>query len=178
MSHAAEPWLRGPIEGVHPVAAHLLYTFEQTREEVERFIAVLPEDAVWRAIPGIAPLGFHLRHTAGSIDRLSTYLAGGQLSDEQIAFLKREGEPGEDFASLAAGLYAQLDRTAAQVRAIPVGDYELPRAVGRKLLPTTVAGLIIHLSEHTQRHLGQAVLTAKLLVNRTRSARSDRQDAG
>jgi hypothetical protein len=34
--------------------------------------------------------------------------------------------------------------------------------VGRKKLPTTVIGLIVHLAEHTQRHVGQAVSAAKL----------------
>jgi len=37
------------------------------------------------------------------------------------------------------------------------------RGVGRKALPTTVIGLIVHLAEHTQRHLGQAITTIKTL---------------
>lgn len=33
--------------------------------------------------------------------------------------------------------------------------------MGRKKLPTTVMGLVIHIAEHTQRHVGQAITTAK-----------------
>jgi hypothetical protein len=163
MAHRPEPWLRGPIDGAHPVAAHLLYTFEQTREELDRYIVPLPPQAVWRVIPGLPPLGFQIRHMAGSIGRLSTYLGGRQLTDAQIAELKHELDPGQSLESLVADLHAQMERTARQVRAVPTSEYEWPRVVGRKLLPTTVAGLIIHLSEHTQRHLGQAVLTAQAL---------------
>jgi uncharacterized damage-inducible protein DinB len=39
------------------------------------------------------------------------------------------------------------------------------RAVGRKQLPTTVIGLLIHIAEHTQRHTGQCVTIAKLTRN-------------
>jgi hypothetical protein len=39
-----------------------------------------------------------------------------------------------------------------------------PRAVGRKQLPTTVIGLLIHIAEHTQRHVGQAIAAAKLAM--------------
>jgi hypothetical protein len=36
------------------------------------------------------------------------------------------------------------------------------RAVGRKQLPTTVAGLVVHLADHTQRHVGELIVTTKL----------------
>ena len=36
-----------------------------------------------------------------------------------------------------------------------------PRGVGRKQLPTTVIGLLVHIAEHTQRHVGQAISAAK-----------------
>jgi len=31
-------------------------------------------------------------------------------------------------------------------------------------LPTTVGGLLVHVADHTQRHVGQAVTTAKIVV--------------
>ena len=37
------------------------------------------------------------------------------------------------------------------------------RFVGRKQLPTTVLGLLVHIAEHTQRHLGQAITIAKVV---------------
>jgi len=36
--------------------------------------------------------------------------------------------------------------------------------VGRAMLPSTVGGLLIHCAEHTQRHVGQAVTTAKVVM--------------
>jgi hypothetical protein len=38
-----------------------------------------------------------------------------------------------------------------------------PRYIGKKRLPSTVLGLLVHVAEHTQRHLGQAITTAKLV---------------
>ncbi|SPE40016.1 conserved hypothetical protein [Candidatus Sulfopaludibacter sp. SbA3] len=34
--------------------------------------------------------------------------------------------------------------------------------MGRKRLPTTVIGLLTHIAKHTQRHVGQAIVTARL----------------
>jgi uncharacterized damage-inducible protein DinB len=43
-----------------------------------------------------------------------------------------------------------------------------PRYIGKKRLPSTVLGTLVHVAEHTQRHLGQAITTAKL-ARETRS---------
>lgn len=159
-----EPWLRGPIDGLHPAAAHLLYTFEQAREELPKFCAALTMEKIWRSpSDGVASVGFHLRHIAGSVDRLTTYLQGDQLSQTQVAGLRSEHEPGPSFADLMESLEVEFRRTETIVRAVSPTTYQEQRVVGRKQLPTTVGGLIVHLSEHTQRHLGQAVLTAKLV---------------
>ena len=40
--------------------------------------------------------------------------------------------------------------------------YLEPREIGRKKLPTTVIGLLTHIAEHTQRHVGQAISASKL----------------
>jgi uncharacterized damage-inducible protein DinB len=160
---ATEPWLRGPLNGVHPVASHLIYTFEQAREELASFTRGLSQEQVWREVGG-ASLGFHLRHIAGSVDRLATYLKGEFLSAEQMAFLKAESSAsGADVDELLRELDVVCLRVIAQVKAIDPATYLEVRGVGRKALPTTVAGLIIHISEHTQRHLGQAILTAKIV---------------
>lgn len=159
-----EPWLRGPIDALHPAAAHLLYTFEQAREELPKFCAALVEEQIWRSpSDGVASVGFHLRHIAGSVHRLTSYLQGEQLSPTQLAGLRSEHEPGPGFADLMESLELEFRRTEKIVRAISSVQYEERRVVGRNNLPTTVGGLIVHLSEHTQRHLGQAVLTAKLV---------------
>lgn len=51
----------------------------------------------------------------------------------------------------------------AEAWASTVTDFGEPRTIGRQKLPTTTGGLIVHIAEHTQRHLGQAILTCKLL---------------
>jgi hypothetical protein len=35
--------------------------------------------------------------------------------------------------------------------------------VGLKKLPTTVGGLLVHIADHAQRHVGQAITTAKIV---------------
>ena len=158
---ATEPWLRGPIEGVHPVASHLIYTFEQAREELAVFTQGLTFEQLWKPIAG-ASVGFHLRHIAGSVDRLATYLNGEQLTSDQLQFLRNEPQPGATLDELLQGLDEVFQRTVMLVKYFDASKYLDLRGVGRKALPTTVAGLIIHISEHTQRHLGQAIITAKI----------------
>lgn len=161
----AEPWLRGPIDDLHPVIAHLLYTFTQCREELAQWTMGL-DHLVDTATEQLPTLGFQLRHLAGSIDRLTTYLEGRALTDAQMAFLRSEQSSGDSLARLLAQLLEQFERTERIVRGIRAEQFREARAVGRQALPTTVAGLIIHMSEHTQRHLGQAILIAKLLRSR------------
>lgn len=157
-----EPWLRGPLSGISPFAAHVFYTFQQCREELGRWTAGL-EPRVWEPVGPLAPLGFQIRHIAGSVNRLTTYLEGGQLDEAQLTALKAELTPGASLAELLAVMEHEFARTEAVLRAMAGVALDEPRGVGRKALPTTVGGLIVHLAEHTQRHLGQAVLTAKLL---------------
>ena len=38
------------------------------------------------------------------------------------------------------------------------------RGVGRAQLPSTTLGLLMHAAEHSTRHVGQAVTTAKILA--------------
>jgi hypothetical protein len=162
-----EPWLRGPLPDVHPALAPVLYSFMQVREDLERHTAGLSAEQVWRRVGAVPALGFQLRHIAGSVDRLVTYLCGDQLSEAQIAALKAEAGapsgPGESLDVLLSAVGASLEDAAARVRAMaPESLYE-PRYVGKKRLPTTVIGLLVHVAEHTQRHLGQAITTAKLV---------------
>jgi uncharacterized damage-inducible protein DinB len=155
-----EPWLRGPIAELHPVAAHVLYTFTQCREEIATHTVGLTD--VWKRPEPLNAVGFHLAHIAGSVNRLTTYLRGEQLAADQIARLKSESVAGPSLTELAA-IDAEFMATEAVVRAIDPASYLEPRYVGRQQLPTTVGGLIVHIAEHTQRHLGQVVLTAKLV---------------
>ena len=111
-------------------------------------------------------MGFHVRHAAGSLDRLLTYARGEALSAEQLAFLASEGEPGsppEQAAALADAFEAQVGRAMAQLRSTPEATMLEARGVGRLQLPSTVLGLLFHAAEHTQRHVGQIVTTARIV---------------
>jgi uncharacterized damage-inducible protein DinB len=158
----SEPWLTGPLAGVDPLVMPVFFTFAQVREELPQALAGFTREQLWTS-PGSAPIGFHLKHIAGSAHRLTTYLMGRQLTDADMAALKQESVADEDLDTLLSRVNSALDRCEDKLRTVkPESMYDL-RFVGRRALPTTVLGLIVHLSEHTQRHLGQAITTAKVV---------------
>jgi uncharacterized damage-inducible protein DinB len=157
-----EAWMRGPMPGVHPLIAPSLYGFQQAREDLARHTDGLTSEQVWATPHGFGSVGFHLRHLAGSTDRLTTYLRGGQLSEAQMQFLRREHDPGASREELLAEIDAAFQRTEALARDLDTGQLTEAREIGRKRLPATVLGLLTHLAEHTQRHVGQAISAAKL----------------
>ena len=87
MEDLPEPWLRGAIDGVNPLTAPILFTFQQAREDLSRSTDGLTPERIWASPHGFASVGFHLRHIAGSTGRLMTYLQGGTLTPEQMATL-------------------------------------------------------------------------------------------
>lgn len=158
-----EPWMRGPLTGIEPLVQPLFFSFTQVREDLARFTEGITQQQLWHRAGSLPSLGFHLRHLAGSVERLTTYLMNESLTAEQLAFLKEESTPGATLAELLAGVDASLSATESRLRSIDPATIHEPRHIGRKLLPTTVLGLLVHLAEHTQRHLGQAITTAKLV---------------
>src|ERR1700685_757442 len=86
-----EPWMRGIIPGIDPVVGHLLRASEHIREDLERAIAPLTVEQLWATPGGMTSAGFHVKHLAGSTERLSTYLEGRQLHPEQIEGMKAAG---------------------------------------------------------------------------------------
>jgi uncharacterized damage-inducible protein DinB len=158
-----EPWLRGTFHDVPAVPRAVLHALELAKEDLQHWCDGLT-DAEFNARPGgIAPVAFHLRHIARSIDRLLTYAEGGQLSGEQMAALKTEMDPGATWGEVFAEVASTLAQSAARIRAIDPNRLEEPRKVGRKEMPTTVGGLLVHVADHTQRHVGQAITTAKMV---------------
>jgi uncharacterized damage-inducible protein DinB len=156
-----EAWLRGPIPGVDPLLAPLLYSFQMAREDLARWTEGLTSGQIWATPHGFGSVGFHLRHIAGSTDRLMTYVQSKPLSETQMAVLKAEKEQGPSRETLLAALNAAFDNAEALVRSLNPAQLAEPRAVGRKRLPATVVGLLFHIAEHTQRHVGQAITAAQ-----------------
>jgi uncharacterized damage-inducible protein DinB len=155
--------MRGPIAGVHPLLAPVLYSFQMAREDLEKYTAGLPPARIWATPHGLASVGFHMVHIAGSTNRLITYLQGKELTTAQLDAMAAEKSPGEPSREqLLAALSQAFDHTEAVIRAMDPATLGDARTVGRKRLPTTVIGLLTHIAEHTQRHVGQAIVTAKL----------------
>jgi hypothetical protein len=158
-----EPWLRGTLTEVDAVRRQVLHALELAGEDAERWCAGLSDAQVNARPAGIAPVAFHLRHVARSLDRLLTYAEGRQLSEAQREALATELEADATTAGVMAEFRAGLAAAMVRVRALMPSTYEEARGVGRARLPTTVAGLLIHCAEHTQRHIGQAVTTAQVV---------------
>ena len=113
---------------------------------------------------GLAPVAFQLRHIVGSLDRLLTYAEGKSLNAAQLKTLAEEMRPEGSKEEILAEFESGLSDAERRVCAIDFAAWSEPREVGRRKLPTTVAGLLIHCAEHTQRHVGQAITTAKVLL--------------
>ena len=160
-----EVWLRGErVEGVSTALQPVAHALLQAMEEVERAAAPLTVQELWVTPGGAASVGFHLRHIAGSMDRLLAYARGEQLSDAQMRALRAEKEFATelDASALLAQLRAGVEQALDQLRATPDASLDDPREVGRGRLPSSVRGLLYHIGEHTARHAGQVVTTAKV----------------
>jgi uncharacterized damage-inducible protein DinB len=155
-----EPWLRGPIEGVDAAVMPVFFSFAQVREDLARYVTSLTSEQLWRKTSS-GSIGFHLQHLAGSVDRLTTYLMGDQLSPAQLSALKDESEGAVDVPELLTRVDDALGDSERRLRTLDPASLYDARSVGRKALPTTVLGLIVHLAEHTQRHLGQVITLCK-----------------
>lgn len=161
-----EVWLRGPLPDVPALLQPVAHSLLECREEAhEKLSDLSPADLIARP-GGAGSVSFHLAHAMGSLDRLFTYARGEQLSDSQFAVLRAEPAANErqtDVTTLMRQLDAAVERALVQLRGTPETDLLTPREVGRGKLPSTVLGLLFHAAEHTQRHLGQAVTTARIV---------------
>lgn len=165
-----EAWLRGPIEGVDAFLQPAAHALVQAREDIAVAADGISLEQLWLRPNGAASLGYHLRHLAGSLDRLLTYARGAQLDARQHAALKLETEPGdppEGVRQLVDQARAAIDAALAQIRDTRREELLEPRAVGRKALPSTVLGLLFHAAEHTTRHVGQVITTARIVSGET-----------
>jgi hypothetical protein len=157
-----EPWLTGRLAGTHPIIAAVLYALEQARQDLEKWCGDLSTAEFWRTEGDIAPVGFQIRHITGSIDRLMAYAMGRQLSADQLARLDHENDAALSRDEVFAELREVLSRAEEFVAHAHPDRFAEPREVGRRRLPTTLGGLLVHIAEHTQRHVGEAIITAKL----------------
>jgi uncharacterized damage-inducible protein DinB len=166
----SEPWLRGTLTNISPVPRAALHALELAQEDVERWCGTLSDEELNAQPSGLPPVAFHIRHMSRSIDRLLTYAEGHELTGPQLEALKTEADPGATHDSLFSEFQEALERASRRIRAIDATRLEDPRTVGRKNLPASLGGLLVHVAEHTQRHVGQAITTAKILIAARKSA--------
>jgi uncharacterized damage-inducible protein DinB len=155
--------MRGTHSDVPAAARAVLHALDLAAEDIAKWTEGLTDSEAHTAPLGLPPVAFHLRHIARSVDRILTYAEGGQLTPEQLSALKVEQTGTESLAGLRAEVQRSFASAADRIRALAIADLETFRGVGRKQLPTCIGGALIHVGDHTQRHVGQVVTTSKVL---------------
>jgi uncharacterized damage-inducible protein DinB len=159
-----EPWLRGTLAELPSVHRAVLHALALAAEDLQRWCGHLTDEQLNERPAQIASVGFHLRHISRSLDRLLSYAEGAALSEQQMAAIQSEMNPDATSDELFAELSAALATSATRTRSLSKADLEASRSVGRNKLPTTLGGLMVHIADHTQRHVGQAITTAKIVL--------------
>jgi hypothetical protein len=160
--NSREPWLRELNLGVHPALAQPIFALQQVWEDVPKYAGGLSDVQIWASPLGLTPAGFHLRHLAGSTDRLTTYLLEQQLSEVQLAELRQEKSSGPSREELLAAIDVAIRKADVAIRRLAPDDFGAPRFIGRKRIRTTAIGLAMHIGEHAQRHTGQIISACHL----------------
>ncbi len=161
-----EPWLRGTYTEVPAAARAVLHALDLALDDLTKWTEGLTDAEIHAQPLGLTPIAFHLRHIARSTDRILTYAEGEQLSAEQLAALKSEkdGEGNQDpLSALLAEVEIAFALAGERIRVLATANLDTPRFVGRKQLPTSIGGALVHVADHTQRHVGQVVTTAKVI---------------
>jgi uncharacterized damage-inducible protein DinB len=160
-----EAWQRGPVAGVPPLLQPVAHALTQAAEDAARYTQDLPQSLLWKRPANLASVGFHLLHIRGVIDRLFTYARGEALSREKLEALTNEKETPASLQvpGLVQALSQQVEQAVVQLKNTAESTLTDPRSIGRKQIPTTVAGLLFHAAEHAQRHIGQLLVTARIV---------------
>jgi len=164
-----EVWLRGPLKDMDALLQPVAHALLQAREELNVLMAGFPGELLWEKVAGMASPGFHLQHLTGVINRLFTYARAEALTREQLDYLAAEGKPTNKIytvVELINNFNYQVDEAIKQLQQTDAGTLTDFRGVGREQLPSTVLGLYVHSAEHTMRHLGQLIVTVKVLMDR------------
>lgn len=161
-----EVWLRGALNDVPALLQPVAHALLQAREEVNELMKHFPENKLWVKPAGVASAGFHLQHLTGVLNRLFAYAREEQLTEEQLNYLRAEGKPTEQeniIQLLIDAFNKQVYKALEQLRETDEKSLTAFRSVGRAQLPSTVIGLLFHAAEHTMRHVGQLLVTAKFV---------------
>jgi uncharacterized damage-inducible protein DinB len=163
-THKAEPWLRGTLTDLPVVQRALMHSLQMAEEDTAKWCGALDNHELHVRPFQLPSVGFQLRHIARSLDRFCCYAEGVPLTPQQLQALSTEMEPSGTREAIFKELSESLETTRQRLEAIIRQPLDKPIKIGRKGLPTTLAGLLIHAAEHTQRHVGQAITTAKVIL--------------
>jgi uncharacterized damage-inducible protein DinB len=159
-----EPWLQGTLTEYPLLQRAVLHSLQMAQEDTTKWCRDLDDREIHERPFGLPSVAFQLRHIARSLDRFCTYAEGKALTEQQLAALASEMENTGTRDSIFSELEASLGTTRQRLEEIIRQPLETRIAIGRKRLPTTLGGLLVHAAEHTQRHVGQAITTAKVIV--------------
>jgi uncharacterized damage-inducible protein DinB len=163
-----EPWLRGTHGDLPAAQRAVLHALELALDDLKQWTAELSDTETHAHPLGLNSIAFLLRHIARSTDRILTYAEGNQLSAAQFTAYKNEQSGEETKAELLAEVESAFAAAVQRIRALATADLETVRGVGRKNLPTSIGGAMLHAADHTMRHVGQVITTAKV-INALRS---------
>lgn len=160
-----EFWLQGPVPGIPALLQPAAHALLQSKRELYSYTKDFPISLLWDRPFGRASVGFHMQHMAGVVDRMLTYAAAKPLSEAQFAYLKNEGTSNNELTitALVQQFNNQVEEALHYFKQIPEHTLTEIRTVGRKKLPSTVIGLLYHAAEHSQRHVGQLLVTVSIL---------------
>lgn len=164
-----EYWLRGPVAGIPALLQPVAHALLQAKDEINIALQGFPTELLWNKSAGVASVGFHLQHLRGVTDRLFTYAKAETLSPTQKEFLAGEGSepfPGCTAQNLIDAFNQQVDDALSFLATVEEKTLNDHRGVGRAMLPSTVQGLLFHAAEHTMRHTGQLLVTARILQSK------------
>lgn len=159
-----EPWLSGTLTDLPVVQRAVLHSLQMAEEDTAKWCGALDDHELHARPFQLPSIAFQLRHIARSLDRFCSYAEGRPLTEQQLHALAAEMDPAGSRESIFEELKQNLETTRHRLDAIIRQPLDLPIKIGRKGLPTTLAGLLIHAAEHTQRHVGQAITTAKVIL--------------
>lgn len=163
-----EFWLSGPIPNIPAVLQPAAHALLQSERELKKYTADFPKELLWAKVAGRASVGFHMNHITGVLDRMLTYAKGDSLSVEQFNFLKQEGAFNleTEVEQLCKQFSLKVAEALRYFETIPENSLTEKRTVGRKQLPSTVIGLLFHAAEHSQRHIGQLLVSVSVLQSK------------
>ena len=160
-----EFWLGEPLPDIITLLQPVAHALLQAQREIHELFEHSDEHLLWETPGGNASPAFHLQHIAGVLDRLFTYSRGEAISQEQLAYLSKEGKKSDaltvDF--LLKNLDQQIESSIRFLKTINDETLTEVRYVGRNKIASTQIGLLFHAAEHTMRHTGQLLVTVKMI---------------